>query len=65
MDLMKLRNLVSLVVGDPASYTHQSLPGDLARLGLPVPPDDGSKRVRIEGSLAAEERHFRRADAEA
>jgi very-short-patch-repair endonuclease len=53
MDLVELRNLVSFVVGDPGSYTRQSLPGDFARLGLPAPPEEGSKRERIEGSLAA------------
>jgi AbiJ N-terminal domain 3 len=53
IDLVQLRNLVGLVIGDPARYTHRSLSEELTRLGMPEPPDEGSKRERIEGSLAA------------
>jgi very-short-patch-repair endonuclease len=53
IDRVQLRNLVGLVIGDPARYTHRSLPEELTRVGLPEPPGEGSKRERIEGSLAA------------
>jgi hypothetical protein len=52
-DLGKLRNLIGFAIGDPGAYTHETLPGDLARLGLPEPPGTGTKRERIEASLAA------------
>ena len=53
MDLVKLRQLVGGVVMGLTAHTHRELREACVRLGLPEPPDEGSKRERVAGSFAA------------
>nr|AGV05241.1 hypothetical protein [Bordetella holmesii] len=54
MDYAQLRNLLEpLVTGRKDAGTHTMLPTLCEELGLPVPPDDGSKRERMTASFNA------------
>src|SRR5689334_19635465 len=54
MDLAVLRELLSGVVMSLVDdYTHRTLAEACERLGLPTPPDDGTKRERVSMSWAA------------
>src|SRR6266567_7470675 len=53
MDLVKLRQLVGSVVAGLTGHTHRELGEACTRLGLPEPPDEGSKRERVDHSFAA------------
>ncbi|MFT3815774.1 MAG: hypothetical protein QM740_20810 [Acidovorax sp.] len=54
MDYAQLRNLLEpLVTGLKDAGTHTMLPTFCEELGLPVPPDDGSKRERMTASFNA------------
>ena len=52
-DLVRLRELVEPVVMRLTANTHSQLGDACARLGLPEPPDEGSKRERVAHSFAA------------
>lgn len=41
------------VLSDVAGHTHRELPAVCAEIGLPVPPEEGTKRERLDASLAA------------
>jgi hypothetical protein len=47
-----LRELIGPVVARLSGYTHRELEGECTRLGLPVPPIEGSKRERVDQSFA-------------
>lgn len=54
VDLVNLRQLVgSVVAGLSDMHTHARLAEACTDLGLPVPPDEGSKRIRVNESFAA------------
>ena len=46
MDLVVLRQLIGNVVIGLTGYTRRQLGEECQRLGLPEPPDEGTKRVR-------------------
>jgi len=53
MDLVKLRQLVGSVVAGLTVNPHRALAEACTRLGLPKPPDEGSKRERVDHSFTA------------
>jgi len=54
LDLCKLRELVDYVAYKIArAGTHQVLPDEFARVGLPVPTEEGTKTERAQRSVAA------------
>jgi len=54
MDFATLRQLVgSVVVPELTGYTHRQLGDACVSLGLPEPPGEGTKRVRVSQSFAA------------
>jgi very-short-patch-repair endonuclease len=53
MDLAVLRQLVGNVGAGLTVYTHRELGEACERLGLPEPPDEGTKRERVNQSFAA------------
>ncbi len=54
MDYAQLRNLLEpLITGLKDAGTHIVLPTLCEELGLPAPPDDGSKRERMIASFNA------------
>ncbi len=54
MDYVQLRSVLeALVTGLKEAVTHTTLPTFCEELGLPTPPDDGSKRDRMTASFNA------------
>lgn len=54
MDLERLRELVwTAIAGLSDMHTHARLGEACMQLGLPRPPDEGSKRERVAGSFDA------------
>src|SRR6266851_2305642 len=55
IDLVLLRQLVGKAVAGLTACTHKELGGACERVGLPEPPgeDEGTKRERVDSSLAA------------
>jgi very-short-patch-repair endonuclease len=54
MDFVTLRQLVgSVVIPEVAGYTHRQMAEVCVSLGLPEPPDEGTKNERAKSSFAA------------